>query len=199
MMWWKDCNIEGLFGGLFCTLAGKFKGFVTDPSSESNRGCDCVVGLECILSIVRALRMGSCLSAESWSPLPGSPSSLHTHMKKRNSRRRPGMGSRNSSFDYRKEEALHWIPGRLFLNGSSDVACLFSQQGKKGTNQDAMIVWEVSSFLSISPCLFSNYNLVSRNGHLIYLASCVMFSWIALKTSYLSYNNNRTTLPWWQI
>ncbi|XWS42977.1 hypothetical protein CRYUN_Cryun16bG0060500 [Craigia yunnanensis] len=85
--------------------------------------------------------MGSCLSAESWGPLPGSPSSPHlANMKRRNSRKRPG--SWNSSFDYRKEEPLHRIPGRLFLNGSSDVASLFTQQGKKGTNQDAMIVWE---------------------------------------------------------
>lgn len=41
-----------------------------------------------------------------------------------------------------KERALHPIPGRLFSNGSSSVASLFTQQGKKGTNQDAMIVWE---------------------------------------------------------
>ncbi|XWS57270.1 hypothetical protein CRYUN_Cryun09bG0159600 [Craigia yunnanensis] len=81
--------------------------------------------------------MGSCLSAESRSPLPCSPSSPHlANMKWRNSRKRPGP------FDYRKEEPLHRIPGRLFLNGSSDVASLFTQQGKKGTNQDAMIVWE---------------------------------------------------------
>ncbi|KAG8637976.1 probable protein phosphatase 2C 74 [Manihot esculenta] len=38
---------------------------------------------------------------------------------------------------------LHRIPGRLFLNGSSNIASLFTPQGKKGTNQDAMIVWEV--------------------------------------------------------
>ena len=93
--------------------------------------------------------MGSCLSAESRSPHPGSPLSPHlANMKRRNSRKRPG--SRNSSFDYRKEEPLHRIPGRLFLNGSSDVASLFTQQGKKGTNQDAMIVWEVSSFYPFS-------------------------------------------------
>ncbi|KAG8380316.1 hypothetical protein BUALT_Bualt06G0003000 [Buddleja alternifolia] len=30
----------------------------------------------------------------------------------------------------------------MFMNGSSDTASLFTQQGKKGTNQDAMIVWE---------------------------------------------------------
>ncbi|XVF06992.1 hypothetical protein REPUB_Repub06bG0099300 [Reevesia pubescens] len=85
--------------------------------------------------------MGSCLSAESRSPLPGSPLSPHlANKKRRNSRKR--LGSRNSSFDYRKGEPLHRIPGRLLLNGSSDVASLFTQQGKKGTNQDAMIVWE---------------------------------------------------------
>ncbi|XP_051128888.1 probable protein phosphatase 2C 18 [Andrographis paniculata] len=41
-----------------------------------------------------------------------------------------------------EERALHQIPGRLFGNGSSTVASLYTQQGKKGTNQDAMIVWE---------------------------------------------------------
>ncbi|XAR48357.1 Phosphoprotein phosphatase [Bertholletia excelsa] len=69
--------------------------------------------------------MGSCLSAESRSPLPG-----------KSLKKRP-PASRNSSFDQ-----LHRIPGRLFLNGSSQAASLFTQQGKKGTNQDAMIVWE---------------------------------------------------------
>ncbi|KAJ6348583.1 hypothetical protein OIU77_006208 [Salix suchowensis] len=86
--------------------------------------------------------MGSCLSAESRSPRPGTPSSPGFGVRKRkNSKKRPG--SRNSSFDYRREEPLHRIPGRLFLNGSSDIASLFTQQGKKGTNQDAMIVWEL--------------------------------------------------------
>ncbi|KAM0975081.1 hypothetical protein ACFX2C_018166 [Malus domestica] len=35
------------------------------------------------------------------------------------------------------------IPGRLIGNGGSKVACLYTQQGKKMTNQDAMLVWEV--------------------------------------------------------
>ncbi|KAL5566722.1 hypothetical protein UlMin_029886 [Ulmus minor] len=85
--------------------------------------------------------MGSCLSAESRSPRPGSPVSPALGVRKwKNTKKRPG--SRNSSFDYRREEPLHRIPGRMFLNGSSEVASLFTQQGKKGTNQDAMIVWE---------------------------------------------------------
>ncbi|XP_042037316.1 probable protein phosphatase 2C 33 [Salvia splendens] len=81
--------------------------------------------------------MGSCLPDDSGSPRAGSPMGLR---KRRNSKRR--YGSRSSSFDYRREEQLHRIPGRMFLNDSSDVACLYSQQGKKGTNQDAMLVWE---------------------------------------------------------
>lgn len=112
--------------------------------SLEGRGCDStIVGLECLLNIIRALRMGSCLSAESGSPRPGSPCSPAFSVRKRkNSKKRPG--SRNSSFDYRREEPLHRVPGRMFLNGSSDVACIFTQQGKKGPNQDAMVVWEVS-------------------------------------------------------
>ncbi|KAL3643235.1 hypothetical protein CASFOL_014050 [Castilleja foliolosa] len=41
-----------------------------------------------------------------------------------------------------EERSLQQIPGRLFSNGASRVACLYTQQGKKGTNQDAMIFWE---------------------------------------------------------
>nr|DAD37174.1 TPA_asm: hypothetical protein HUJ06_007815 [Nelumbo nucifera] len=81
--------------------------------------------------------MGSCLSVDGRSPLPSSPT---TPGKRKNLRKRPGM--RNSSFDSRREEQLHRIPGRMFISGASDVASLFTQQGKKGVNQDAMIVWE---------------------------------------------------------
>lgn len=82
--------------------------------------------------------MGSCLSSESRSPIPGSPTSPAKHHRSKNSSKRR-YGSRNSSFG---DLSLHRIPGRLFANGFTDVASLFTQQGKKGTNQDAMIVWE---------------------------------------------------------
>lgn len=36
------------------------------------------------------------------------------------------------------------IPNRIFTNGKSQSSCIFTQQGRKGINQDAMIVWEVS-------------------------------------------------------
>ncbi|CAI9760342.1 unnamed protein product [Fraxinus pennsylvanica] len=41
-----------------------------------------------------------------------------------------------------EERALHQIQGRLFSSGANSISCLYTQQGKKGTNQDAMIVWE---------------------------------------------------------
>jgi hypothetical protein len=41
-------------------------------------------------------------------------------------------------------EILSRIPGRICSNGAlSNEACVFTQQGRKGTNQDAMVVWEV--------------------------------------------------------
>lgn len=109
---------------------------VTDPPREES---GCSSGVECILNILRALKMGSCFSAESGSPNSNSPSSSF-RKRKNNSKKR--LGSRASSFEYWRNEPLHRIPGRIFLNGSSEVASLFTQQGKKGTNQDAMVVWE---------------------------------------------------------
>ncbi|XP_071712068.1 probable protein phosphatase 2C 33 [Rutidosis leptorrhynchoides] len=84
--------------------------------------------------------MGSCLSGESRSPNPSSPTTPSYGSKKRKSLKK--KTSRSSSFNTQREDRLHRIPGRMFLNGSSEVASLFTQQGKKGTNQDAMIVWE---------------------------------------------------------
>lgn len=47
------------------------------------------------------------------------------------------------------------LVGRLVGNGSSELACLYTQQGSKGTNQDAMLVWEVCfspSLLTMMKC-----------------------------------------------
>ncbi|PSR85449.1 Protein like [Actinidia chinensis var. chinensis] len=51
-----------------------------------------------------------------------------------------------------EERSLLQIPGRLFGNGNSSIASLYTQQGKKGTNQDAMISWE--NFNSRSDTIF---------------------------------------------
>lgn len=50
------------------------------------------------------------------------------------------------------ESVLNHIPGRMSMNGASKIACLYTQQGKKGTNQDAMLVWE--NFSSRSDTVF---------------------------------------------
>ncbi|XP_065863048.1 probable protein phosphatase 2C 6 [Euphorbia lathyris] len=50
------------------------------------------------------------------------------------------------------ESLLNHIPGRMCSNGVSKIACLYTQQGKKGTNQDAMLVWE--NFISRSDTVF---------------------------------------------
>ncbi|KAK1290565.1 putative protein phosphatase 2C 33 [Acorus calamus] len=131
----------------------KKKGFATDPATE-NRGIYCVAGLECILNIIRALGMGSCLSASSssssidgkggsYSPShqPCSPSASGG---RRRGRRRQGTMRGSMVFD--SKEQMRKAPGRSYLNGATEVASLFTQQGKKGTNQDAMIVWEVFLF-----------------------------------------------------
>jgi len=112
-----------------------------------------LVGLECFLNIVRALGMGSCLSGDvaSARALPyalaaaaavtasTSASDVGSGNKSVNSRKKM---RKDTSFDTKLELWLHRVPERLFLNGSSEVASLFSKQGKKGINQDAMIVWE---------------------------------------------------------
>ncbi|CAL9777766.1 unnamed protein product [Musa acuminata subsp. burmannicoides] len=76
--------------------------------------------------------MGSCLSTGGCS----TPSSVSSPTSPK------WPGSRRLRRSSGSEEQLHRISGRLFLNGATDCASLFTQQGKKGINQDAMIVWE---------------------------------------------------------
>ncbi|KAI4334805.1 hypothetical protein L6164_013514 [Bauhinia variegata] len=110
--------------------------FATDSVVEI-RGSDGLAGLECFLNIARALGMGSCFSGDgSPRPLPCGSESPSDGGKWRKRLRN------SSSFDYKIELRLHRVPGRMFLNGSSEVASLFSKQGRKGINQDAMLVWE---------------------------------------------------------
>ncbi|XP_030536603.2 probable protein phosphatase 2C 33 [Rhodamnia argentea] len=85
--------------------------------------------------------MGSCLSGAGGSSVPYAPESSSGSTKAKSSSRKRQM-RRNFSFESNMEMWLHRIPGRMFLNGSTDVASLFTKQGKKGVNQDAMIVWE---------------------------------------------------------
>lgn len=91
------------------------------PSSGGGGGGGGGGCLDCLQDVVRALAMGSCLPADQRpmevAALPG----------------KVGGGRRKG------EEA----PGRIAGIGAGNVACLFTRQGKKGTNQDAMVAWEV--------------------------------------------------------
>ncbi|KAH9804601.1 protein-serine/threonine phosphatase [Citrus sinensis] len=49
---------------------------------------------------------------------------------------------KKSSIDDDADQLLHHISGRMVNNAASKTACVYTQQGKKGINQDAMIVWE---------------------------------------------------------
>lgn len=73
--------------------------------------------------------MGSCLSGAS--SAPSFPLDTNHYYESY-------QYSRVSNMEMR----LHRIPSRIFLNGSTPVASLFCKQGRKGINQDAMLLWE---------------------------------------------------------
>lgn len=77
--------------------------------------------------------------------------SSSANKKKKTKRQSSGRWKRKSAAASDEDQLLHqmMIPdnGRIVMNGASKVACLYTQQGKKGTNQDAMLVWEVSAGL----------------------------------------------------
>ncbi|KAL6644593.1 hypothetical protein ACP70R_016201 [Stipagrostis hirtigluma subsp. patula] len=91
--------------------------------------------------------MGSCLSSEA--PAAGASPGW----RKRRRGGREGAAAAGTFFSGGKklpgggggemtEEELARVSGRMCANGASAAACLHTQQGRKGTNQDAMVVWE---------------------------------------------------------
>ncbi|KAH7521499.1 hypothetical protein FEM48_Zijuj07G0040000 [Ziziphus jujuba var. spinosa] len=122
--------------------------------------------------------MGSCFSMDGSTAISYTQASSSSSSKKKNSyRRKNRMGALSSStnsppssscatVDSKMEIWLHRVPGRFCLNGSTDEASLFTKQGKKGVNQDAMIVWEnFGSKPDTTFCgVFDGHGL---NGHLI--------------------------------
>ncbi|XP_062106278.1 probable protein phosphatase 2C 52 [Humulus lupulus] len=57
------------------------------------------------------------------------------------------------------------IPNRIFMNGKSQTSCIFTQQGRKGINQDAMIVWE--DFMSEDAIFCGVFDGHGPHGHLV--------------------------------
>ncbi|XP_048540592.1 probable protein phosphatase 2C 66 [Triticum urartu] len=96
--------------------------------------------------------MGSCLSTQ-----PGDEPAWPLRWRKRSHGEREGTAAAGAFFSgggaggggkklpgegEMTEEELARVPGRTCANGASAAACLHTQQGRKGTNQDAMVVWE---------------------------------------------------------
>ncbi|KAL1362977.1 hypothetical protein HN51_011184 [Arachis hypogaea] len=57
------------------------------------------------------------------------------------------------------------LPSRIFTNGKSRASCIFTQQGRKGINQDAMIVWE--DFMSEDMTFCGVFDGHGPHGHLV--------------------------------
>ncbi|KAF5445141.1 hypothetical protein F2P56_034213 [Juglans regia] len=85
-----------------------------------------------------------------------SMSSSTSPNNKKSKRHGSGRWKKKSSAASFEGELLHQMMtpenGRMVMNGASKIACLYTQQGKKGTNQDAMIVLE--NFCSRSDTIF---------------------------------------------
>ncbi|KAK7257456.1 hypothetical protein RIF29_31456 [Crotalaria pallida] len=57
------------------------------------------------------------------------------------------------------------IPTRIYSNGKSRASCIFTQQGRKGINQDAMVVWE--DFMSDDTIFCGVFDGHGPHGHLV--------------------------------
>lgn len=88
--------------------------------------------------------MGSCVSTDgrSLSTLPRSASAPRNSARRRRKNKRNTSNMPNSAAEAKADEQIGRIPGRMLANDASNVACMFTQQGRKGINQDAMLVWE---------------------------------------------------------
>ena len=104
--------------------------------------------------------MGSCYS------IMGEKKSSSTTWKKKS----PLSSATNANAD---PSLLLHIPGRFSANAATKIGCLYTQQGKKGTNQDAMLLWEVphsrSYYLTSSPFSFSSIR-INYHYHFAFLA-----------------------------
>ena len=92
--------------------------------------------------------MGSCLSSEA--PAAGEGPAAWRKRRRGSREGAAGTGAGGGKklpggAGEMTEDELARVSGWMCGNGASAVACLHTQQGRKGTNQDAMVVWEVSS------------------------------------------------------
>uniref|UniRef100_A0A804P1Z9 protein-serine/threonine phosphatase n=1 Tax=Zea mays TaxID=4577 RepID=A0A804P1Z9_MAIZE len=90
---------------------------------------------DCLLGLLGALGMTWATARPQRQPLPPLPR---------------GVGAGPEPTDARRfAAALRATPGRIAGNGACAVASLYTLQGKKGVNQDAMIFWELGADLGM--------------------------------------------------
>lgn len=93
---------------------------------------------------------------------PGATTNLKQHVIGRRQRKKDLKKQAVEALtnEAKTDYLLTMIPGRMFGNGATNSACIFTQQGRKGTNQDAMVVWEVSKMFI--PFFTLNLHLMRR-------------------------------------
>ncbi|KAJ6738362.1 PROTEIN PHOSPHATASE 2C 6-RELATED [Salix koriyanagi] len=100
--------------------------------------------------------MGSCYS------IMGEKKSSSTTTWKKKS---PLPSATNANAD---PSLLLHIPGRFSASAATKIGCLYTQQGKKGTNQDAMLLWENFSSTTTSDTVFCGvFDGHGPYGHLV--------------------------------
>ncbi|AQK59108.1 probable protein phosphatase 2C 14 [Zea mays] len=107
---------------------------------------------DCLLGLLGALGMTWATARPQRQPLPPLPR---------------GVGAGPEPTDARRfAAALRATPGRIAGNGACAVASLYTLQGKKGVNQDAMIFWE--NFCSRDDTIFCGvFDGHGPYGHLV--------------------------------
>jgi hypothetical protein len=86
--------------------------------------------------------MGSCLSSEAPATGDGPAAWRKRHHKSQEGAAGGGGKKLPGGAGEMTEDELAWVLERLCGKGASAVASLHTQQDRKGTNQDAMVVWE---------------------------------------------------------
>ncbi|GAB2274814.1 Probable protein phosphatase 2C 1 [Dionaea muscipula] len=99
-----------------------------------------------------------CGNGEEVSSSPPSSSSSCCRIKRKRSRRM--LLDRAMTL-----QQLSSIPNRVFANGKGRTCCVFTQQGRKGVNQDAMIVWE--DFMAENVTFCGVFDGHGPHGHLV--------------------------------
>ncbi|KAH9619940.1 hypothetical protein KSS87_001307 [Heliosperma pusillum] len=110
--------------------------------------------------------MGGCMSSCSSGSYGDGKSSSSCCSGMLNRGRKSGSSSSRTFSDHAAVlQRLSSIPNRIFMNGKSRSSCIFTQQGRKGINQDAMIVWE--DFMANDVTFCGVFDGHGPHGHLV--------------------------------